>query len=1377
MKRRLLVAVLPMVAAVVVAGTGGTTSKASGEIGAARGEPWTGAPGITESVGTIARRQRREDRRTGGRPAGIREKPEPGEVTRPKLPGPAVPQAAVRTSALLAPRSSLTTGTSFLGAQVSESGFIPPDSMGSVGPTQVLVAVNGRIKVFDKQGNLGALNVSDDVFWSSVRNGEDVTDPQVEYDRLTGRWFVSAVNFENSDNRVMLAVSSGPTITDSSSFTFFFFNQNVPPPAGDSGKFADYPQMGVDENAVYIGANMFGGTFSTSAFVVRKSSVLGAGPIVVTAFRNLAVGSGSGPFTPQPAQNMDPNVDEGYIVGVDNQVFSQLDVRRITDPAGTPAISGNLTVPVPTTTFPENVPAEGTHNSLDALDDRLFEGMVARDPAGALSLWTAHNIEVNSSGVGSSSGNRTASRWYQLGTLSTSPTLVQSGTLFDPAASSPRYFWIPSIAANGQGHASLNSSAAGSGRFAEIASSGRLASDPAGATQPFEITQTSSSAYNLGSGPVKRWGDYSQTVVDPTDNMTFWTFQEYANATDSWGVRVIQRKAPPPATPSAASPSTVPLGQPSVSVEITGTSSDGSGFFDPGADSGGPGFPNHISAAVSGGVAVNSVTYTDPTHVTLDLDTTAASNGSKDVTVTNPDGQAAVGSNLLVVGSDTTPPDPPTLNGTSPGSPANDNSPRVFGAAEGGSTVRLYTDAACTAGPVGTGGAASFASPGIPVDSPPLADDSTTTFHATATDGSSNTSACSTSSVTYVEDSTPPAAPTITATDPASPSSSTTPLVKGTSSADTQAVEVFTQASCTGTPTSGTKAAFEGAGIQVTVPANQTTQLSARALDAAGNPSTCSSSFSYANDSSPPAAPTITDTDPDSPSSDPTPMVKGTSSADTQDVDVYTQVSCQGSPTAGTKAAFEGAGIEVTVAANQTTQLSARARDAVGNASACSSSFPYTHDNIPPAEPTSLASSPPSPANDNTPEISGSAEAGSTVNVYKAPSTSDCTGPNLATTGSAADFNSPGLTVNVADDTTTTFRATATDAAGNTSPCSMSSVTYEEDSSLPGTPTITATDPVSPSNSDTNPLVRGSADANTVMVEVFTQENCQGGATPGTKDAFVGAGIEVSVAPNQTTQLSARALGASMNPSPCSGSFPYVHDSIEPASPTLTATSPPSPANDNFPEMMGTAEADSTVNLYRALTDLDCILGNLAATGSAAAFALPGLTVNVADNTSTVFRATATDAAGNTSLCSSSSVTYVEDSAPAPPPSGPSSGGGSAFPSSDFSFGKQRRNKKKGIVILTVFLPGPGEIGLTGKGVEPIGGASAALARMSLAVSGGKVTLRVRPAKPGKSARELRLRLRRKGKATVRVRVTYIPTGGVANTQARKVKLVRKPPR
>src|SRR5207248_3108631 len=119
-------------------------------------------------------------------------------------------------------------GTNFLGVQASESGFIPPDSMGAVGPDQILVVANGRIKAFDKVGNPGALNASTDVFFQSVLPAlsQGTSDPRAVYDRLSGRFFISMISVD-TPNRILLAVSSGSTITGTGSFTFFQFQHDL----------------------------------------------------------------------------------------------------------------------------------------------------------------------------------------------------------------------------------------------------------------------------------------------------------------------------------------------------------------------------------------------------------------------------------------------------------------------------------------------------------------------------------------------------------------------------------------------------------------------------------------------------------------------------------------------------------------------------------------------------------------------------------------------------------------------------------------------------------------------------------------------------------------------------------------------------------------------------------------------------------------------------------------------------------------------------------------------------------------------------------------------------------------------------------------------
>ena len=156
------------------------------------------------------------------------------------------------------------------------------------------------------------------------------SDPRIRYDRLSGRWFIIMIDVPGQrgtqPNRVMIAMSDSNTITGGTVWTFFQFQHDLVSPAGDTGDFADYPTLGIDANALYIGVNVFATTGSesfvnTTVFVVRKSSLLSGGPIVVTAFRGLITGhrpvNRSGPYTPQGVDNYDPAATEGYIIGID----------------------------------------------------------------------------------------------------------------------------------------------------------------------------------------------------------------------------------------------------------------------------------------------------------------------------------------------------------------------------------------------------------------------------------------------------------------------------------------------------------------------------------------------------------------------------------------------------------------------------------------------------------------------------------------------------------------------------------------------------------------------------------------------------------------------------------------------------------------------------------------------------------------------------------------------------------------------------------------------------------------------------------------------------------------------------------------------------
>jgi beta-mannanase len=277
---------------------------------------------------------------------------------------------------------------------------------------------------------------------------------------------------------------------------------------------------------------------------------------------------------------------------------------------------------------------------------------------------------------------------------------------------------------------------------------------------------------------------------------------------------------------------------------------------------------------------------------------------------------------------------------------------------------------------------------------------------------------------------------------------------------------------------------------------------------------------------------------------------------------------------------------------------------------------------------------PAGPANNNIVTVKGAGPTtGTAIHLY---TESSCAGMPIASTRPET-YASTGIKVSVADNTTTTFYAEATNSWGY-SPCSATSATYVEDSAPPAKPSVTSTNPASPANNNA-PKVIGSAEAGST-VKLYTNNTCTSAvAATGTAAAFASPGLSVSVADNTTTTFYATATDVAGNVSGCSTvSVTYKEDSTAPAAPTVSSTNPASGANNNSPKVIGSAVAETTVKIYAT----NNCTGSPLATGTAAAFASPGIAVSIADNSTTTFKATATDTANNTSACSSTSVTYVE---------------------------------------------------------------------------------------------------------------------------------------
>jgi hypothetical protein len=508
-------------------------------------------------------------------------------------------------------------------------GFIPPDTMGAIGPNHFVVMVNGAVAVYNRSGTRVSM-IRDTTFFNVAGAGRPQnggTDPRVIYDRRSSRWIACEIDLGSpagvSNNVIVLAVSrsSDPTGT--------WDKYALPIQSGTA--FADYESLGTDDNGIYFGMEMF--TTSDNAFArivaTPKAPLLAASPSLGTTFvfDNL-----TDIVNPQAAHRLDaagPS-DPAWFVSSSTVRFSDVLFRRLTWSGGQPTLSSTVTVSTSSYGPPINAPASGSTTPLDVGDDRVMMAVVRNNR-----LWTCRVVGVNSQGT-SSGADRTGCEWFELNVSTNFPSVVQTGRVFDPAASNPRFFFFPSIMVSGQGHAAMGFSGSAANEFVGAYTCGRLASDAPGTMGVVSRYRDGQSSYTRNDGIGRnRWGDYSYSSLDPNDDMTLWTIQEFvstttASTTSNWATAVARLAAPAPTlqNPNA----TVTAGQNNATISLTGT-----GFYDPGA-----GFASRPSVTLSGnGISNVNLVVNSATSATVTFAVAAnASAGQRDITFTNPDGQA-----------------------------------------------------------------------------------------------------------------------------------------------------------------------------------------------------------------------------------------------------------------------------------------------------------------------------------------------------------------------------------------------------------------------------------------------------------------------------------------------------------------------------------------------------------------------------------------------------------------------------------------------------------------------------------------------------------------------------------------------------------------
>ncbi len=415
---------------------------------------------------------------------------------------------------------------SFEGVRRGDAGqsSFPPDSCGAIGPTHYVEIVNRNLAIYNRETGFELSNVSLTSFLPGSSG-----DPRIVFDQHSNRWIVLVTDFST---RNFLAVS----LTDNPTGQWFKTNWVVSQ-GTDANCSPDYPTLGVDANGIYTGAYMFGtGCGGMTVFAIDKAPLIAQNPSLgtITAFRGLPYESAI-----QPVHTYgDPGGEYLISTGTTNNA---LKLRRVLPPLTSPLLQDLGSIPVTSYSNPPTAPALGSNPNINTVDRRLMNAVYMNG-----FIYTAHCISFQS---------RAACRWYQIRVSNNS--VVQFGTVTE----SNRHYYDPGICANPSGDVVMGFSGSNASEYVGAYVSGRTANDsPGQMSVPILMKAGEAAQNNIDGANRNRWGDYSLTTLDPLDNTTLWTIQEYAESpANIWGTWIGKLRMIPTALKI-----TLPFGAPSV---------------------------------------------------------------------------------------------------------------------------------------------------------------------------------------------------------------------------------------------------------------------------------------------------------------------------------------------------------------------------------------------------------------------------------------------------------------------------------------------------------------------------------------------------------------------------------------------------------------------------------------------------------------------------------------------------------------------------------------------------------------------------------------------------------------------------------------------
>jgi hypothetical protein len=185
-------------------------------------------------------------------------------------------------------------------AAQDDTGWLPPDTHGAVGPNHVVTAVNGGVRIQNRSGAVlksSALN-------TFLNRTDSIFDPKVFYDHFADRWLLAACANASSANSAVI-VAASQTADPTGAWWVYSFDADA-----SNNVWADYPSVGFNKDWFAVGMNMFqlSGSFSTGRLYVMPRATLYTGASITANLIN------DSSFTLVPAVTHDATLATLYVL-------------------------------------------------------------------------------------------------------------------------------------------------------------------------------------------------------------------------------------------------------------------------------------------------------------------------------------------------------------------------------------------------------------------------------------------------------------------------------------------------------------------------------------------------------------------------------------------------------------------------------------------------------------------------------------------------------------------------------------------------------------------------------------------------------------------------------------------------------------------------------------------------------------------------------------------------------------------------------------------------------------------------------------------------------------------------------------------------------